>query len=155
MNQIKTKSTLLLACGFALAALPGAFAAHTPEHAKGSQEAMFKAMDTDGDGFVSRAEHAASGKQMFTDADTDHNGTVTLAEMTAACDKMKGDMPAKDAMSPAEMIKMHDQNGDGQVSADEQAAACDMMFAKMDTNNDGKLSQAECKAGHKMMKQGK
>lgn len=170
MNQIKTKSTLLLACGFALAILPGAYAGNAA--AKSSHEAMFKAMDTDGNGSVSRVEYAASGKQMFDNADTNHNGTVTLTEMTAACNLQASDMAMKadkpvtmdkalktdksmkanmDTMSPADMIKLHDQNSDGQLSAAEQKAGCDMMFDKLDTNKDDKLSLAECEAGRKMM----
>jgi Ca2+-binding EF-hand superfamily protein len=113
---------------------------------------MFKLMDIDGNGQISRAEYAASGKQMFADADTNHDGTVTLTEMTAACTKMKGDRPDHDQMSAAQMIKQHDTNMDGQLSAAEQAAGCDDLFAKMDTNSDGQLSQAEYMAGMKIMK---
>jgi len=149
MNQTKTQFTQILACGLALVALPCAFADQSGKH---SPEAMFKMMDTDGDGLVSRTEHAAHGKQMFIDADSNHDGMVTLTEMTAACAKMNGDMPDKDELSAAEMIKMHDTNMDGQLSAAEQTAGCDDMFAKMDTNGDGQLSQAEFKAGRKMMK---
>ena len=153
----KQNASLLLACGLALAALPCAFADHMREHS----DAMFKAMDTNGDSQVSRAEHAASALKMFTDADTNHDGMVTLAEMKAAYAKMKADMPAKtdkpmkEEMSAEEMIKMCDQNGDGQVSAAEHAANADAMFTKMDTDGDGFLSASEFSAGHASMMQDK
>jgi len=156
MTAIKTKISLVLACGLALVALPCAFAEH--HTGKNSAEDMFKAMDTNGDGLVSRAEHAAAAQKMFTDADTNHDGQLTLAEMQAVHATTKADMPdktdksAKDEMSTEEMFKMCDQNGDGQVSAAEHAAHADAMFTKMDKNKDGQLSQEECKAGHKMMK---
>lgn len=163
MNQFKNKTAIILSCGLALVALPRAFAEHTIEH---SADAMFKTADTNNDGKISRAEHAAHGKKRFTDADSNRDGTVTLAEMTAAQEKMKadqtmksdapkkGDKAGKDAgqeMSPAAMIKMHDANKNGQLSAAEQKAGCDAMFTKMDTNQDGSVSRDECKAGHKMM----
>ena len=144
MTAAKTKTSFILACGLALVALPCAFADHTDKHS----DAMFKAMDTNGDGQVSRAEHAASAQKMFADADTNHDGIVTLAEMEAVCTKMHADKPMKDEMSAAEMIKQCDQNGDGQVSAAEHAAHADAMFTKMDTDGDGFLSASECSAGH-------
>lgn len=148
MTAVKTKTSLILACGLALVALPCAFAGH-------SADAMFKSMDTNGDGKVSRAEHAASAKKMFTDADTNHNGQVTLAEMEACHAKMKADKPMKDGMSAAGMIKMHDKNGDGILSAAEQEAGCESMFAKMDTDGDSFISASECSAGHDKMKKDK
>jgi len=169
MNQIKTKSSILLACGLALVALPCAFAEDAIGH---SADAMFKAADSNNDGKLSRAEHAIHGKKVFTDTDTNRDGTVTLTEMTAAHAKMKTDMTmqtdatkkadqadrfanagkgAMDEMSPAAMIKMHDTNKDGQLSAAEQTAGCDAMFTKMDTNKDGSLSKDECKEGNKVM----
>lgn len=170
MYQIKPKSPLLLACGLALVLLPGAYAAHKPEHTQATHDAMFKAMDTNGDGQLSRTENAAGSAKMFTDTDTSHDGQVTLAEMTASHAKMAGDMPAKTdmpmkadkprtagngnmhGMSPADMIKSHDKNNDGQVSTAEHTKACDEMFTKMDANKDGWLSPAECVEGSKMMK---
>lgn len=49
-----------------------------------------------------------------------------------------------------------DTNKDGVVSREEFTAAhqarADKMFAKMDTNNDGKIDQAERQAGKEMMR---
>ena len=167
MNQIKTKSTLLLACGLALVALPGAFAAHPGDH---SPDAMFKAMDTNSDGKASRAEHAAAAQKMFTETDTNHDGRVALADTQAAHAKvqadhakmkadrpmntdmqMKSDKTMKMEMAAAEMIKKCDKNGDGEVSSEEHLTHADEMFTKMDTDGDGFLSGSECTAGHEAM----
>lgn len=161
MTSPKTKTSLILGCGFALVALPGAFAAHAGDH---SPDAMFQAMDTNSDGKASRAEHAASAQKMFTGADTNHDGLVTLAEMEAAHAKMqadhakmKADMPMKSdkpmmmEMSAAGMIKKCDKNGDGQVSTAEHVAHAGAMFTKMDTDGDGFVSASECTAGHEAM----
>ena len=150
MTTAKTKTSLIIACGLALAALPCAFATHTDEH---SADAMFKSMDTDGDGRVSRAEHAAGSQKMFMEADASHDGNISLAEMEAYQTKLKTDQPGKDEMSAGEIFKKCDKNQDGQVSEAEHAAHADKMFTKMDTDSDGFLTPTECAAGHdKMMK---
>lgn len=116
MNQTKNKTSLILACGFALAVLPGAFAAHTPEHAK----AMFKTMDANGDGQISPAEHVTGGKQMFADMDSDRDGFVTAAEMTAAHAKLKADL-AMPGTKPAKPVKSDpDLRRDDQEAGQEQ-----------------------------------
>lgn len=107
-----------------------------------------KLMDTDGDGMVSSAEHAAGAKTMFTQMDTNSDGKVTAAEMDAFhASKMagKGD---KMKMSSAEKIKKIDTDGDGSISAAEHDAGSAQMFTRMDANGDGNLTAAEMKAGH-------
>ncbi len=149
MTITKTKTSFIIACSLAVTVLPCAFAGHTGEH---SADAMFKSMDTDGDGRISRTEHAAGAKKMFDKMDANHDGIVTAAEMTA-CHDMDGDKSAKDEMSSAEKIKVIDTNGDGQLSRAEHDTGTDTMFTKMDTDADGFLSPTECAAGHeKMMK---
>jgi Ca2+-binding EF-hand superfamily protein len=135
-----TETSLIIACCVALAAMPCAFAEH-------STDAMFKSMDTDGDGRISRAEHAAGAKKTFDKMDANHDGIVTAAEMDASHD-MKTDKPEKKGMSSADKIKALDANGDGKLSRAEHEAGSDAMFTKMDANNDGFLSPAECTAGH-------
>ncbi|MDB6092621.1 MAG: Calcium-binding EF-hand-containing protein [Verrucomicrobia bacterium] len=143
----KSLPALIAACAFALLAVP-AFANDME-----SAEAKFKAMDTDGDGKISRAEHAVGAKMMFAKMDANNDGIVTADEMNAM-HAAKGDH-MKSEKSAAEKIHMIDANGDGQITADEHAAGSEAMFAKMDTDGDGYLSLSEMTAGHKMMKKDK
>jgi Ca2+-binding EF-hand superfamily protein len=136
--------SIVIACGLALCALPSAFAG--PDADK-----HFKMMDTNGDGKISRAEHAAGAKQMFAQCDANHDGVVTAAEMDAAM-AARGEKLAAGDKTSAEKIKEIDQNGDGKLTVAEHEAGTETMFNKMDKNGDGFLSKAECDEGMKLMK---
>lgn len=112
-------------------------------------------MDTNGDGKVSRAEHAAGAKMMFTECDANHDGIVTAAEMDTSAKAAKHDKHDKYEKTSAEKIKMIDQNGDGQLTAAEHETGADQMFAKADTDGDGSLSLEEVREGMKMKKKDK
>lgn len=143
----KNRTPLVLTCCLALVALPAAFAG-------GDSDKHFKMMDTNGDGKISRAEHAAGAKQMFLKCDANHDGVVTAAEMDAAA-AAQGEKPGKHDKTSAEKIQMIDQNGDGQLTTAEHEAGTETLFAKMDKDGDGFLSKEECEDGQKMMKKDK
>ena len=147
-TSVFSKLTALLACAGALVALPLARANN------GGAEAKFKAMDTDGDGRVSRAEHAAGARAMFEAMDTNHDGVVTADEMTAYKNS-KGEANRASEMSSSDKIKAVDEDGDGKLTAAEHEAKSTDMFTKMDTDGDGYLSLSEMTAGHEMMKKQK
>lgn len=111
----------------------------------------FSAMDTNHDGKVSAAEHAAGAKAMFEKMDANHNGKVTAAEMAAAHTAITGQAAKQSDMPAADKIKVIDADGDGALSAEEHAKGSASMFAKMDTNKDGLLSREEMAAGHAAM----
>ena len=120
--------------------------------AKGNPvEKEFTMMDTDKDGKVSAAEHAAGAKAMFEKMDANKDGKVTADEMTASHEAVTGAKAKKGDMSSADKIKMVDGNGDGVLTAEEHAKASADMFAKMDTDKDGFLSKKEMAAGHASM----
>jgi Ca2+-binding EF-hand superfamily protein len=148
----------------------GGFALATGAYAGGgSGQAEVKMMDTDGDGSISAAEHAAGAKKMFEMMDADGDGIVTAKEMEAAHKDMptaqrgsSGESDTQDASrlkgnsmhhdkSAATKIKMIDTDGDGTISAAEHEAGAKKMFEKMDKDHDGKLSAAEVQAGHDRM----
>jgi hypothetical protein len=53
-----------------------------------SASAKIKAIDTDGDGTITAAEHEAGSKKMFEKMDKDENGKLSAAELQAGHDKM-------------------------------------------------------------------
>ncbi len=53
-----------------------------------SASAKIKAIDTDGDGAITAAEHEAGSKKMFGKMDKDANGRLTAAEIQAGHDRM-------------------------------------------------------------------
>jgi Ca2+-binding EF-hand superfamily protein len=110
---------------------------------------MIKAMDTNHDGMVSAAEHAAYAKTQFDAMDTNHDSQVTVAEMDAArMAKLKLKTAVALIPSSATIIKPMDLNGDGMVSAEEHAAAAEKDFNTMDANHDGQLSADEMRIGY-------
>ncbi|MFT3914166.1 MAG: EF-hand domain-containing protein [Anaeromyxobacteraceae bacterium] len=142
----------------ALALLAGrpALAADPPDSGGKVHGSMLDRMDANGDGKVTRAEHAAAAKAMFEAMDADKDGKVTAAEMEAGHAKATGQKAAKGELSAAEKLKTVDANGDGVLTAEEHAAASERMFDAMDTDHDGSLSKAELSAGHeKLMHHGK
>jgi hypothetical protein len=109
----------------------------------------FKTMDTNNDGQISSAEHAAGVTKMFSSMDSNGDGFVTSTEMdtyastTSAADKsMRTKVPA------SEKISTMDTNGDGKLSLTEHDSGAASMFTKMDTDGNGNLSHAEMAKGH-------
>jgi hypothetical protein len=145
--------------GFGVASVAGLLFAATPALAGGDKAhgehkgmAAMQMMDTNGDGQLSRDEHAAGARKMFETMDGDKDGKVTATEMDAAHAQMAGkDMKKKGHMSAADKIKVVDTDGDGVLTAQEHATGATTMFDKMDTNKDGSVSKAEHEAGHKAM----
>jgi hypothetical protein len=111
----------------------------------------FGALDSDGNGMVSRAEFDASGERVFDD------GTKAVA--TAAAGKKAGKESADEAAARRDrapnrfalpsshsaegFLALFDGNGDGEVGRAEFDAARRQQFARTDTTADGALNQDE------------
>jgi hypothetical protein len=67
------------------------------DHHKMMEDAMFKKMDTNGDGYISKSEHDAVMDKMFHDADTNGDGKISKEEVMAY--KMKEKQEMKSTMS--------------------------------------------------------
>ncbi|MCC8364291.1 hypothetical protein LK996_14545 [Lysobacter sp. A6] len=122
-----------------------------------SGDDKFKMMDTNSDGQVSSAEHAAGVTKMFGEMDANKDGFVTAAEMDArhAMKADKGDMRGHDMKSSDKIAKM-DKDGDGKLSAAEHDAGAADMFKMADSDGNGMLSQSEMSSAHgKMMSKDK
>ena len=86
-----------------------------------ANEGNLQSMDTNKDGMVSAAEHAAGARQMFKEMDADTDGRVTATEMGAAHRSTSGDTMSP-AMSSAGKIRTIDADHDGVISAAEHDA---------------------------------
>jgi Ca2+-binding EF-hand superfamily protein len=111
----------------------------------------FKAMDANGDGKVTREEHAKAARGMFDKMDANRDGKVSASEMDGAHQAIAGNNPGRSELSSAEKIKAVDQDADGMLTAAEHAYGSRSMFEKMDLNHDGTLTPDEMAAGHAAM----
>lgn len=134
--------------------------------------ANFAKMDINKDGKLDAADREAKHKAHFDALDADKNGSISEAEFTAARQERmeKRGKPGEGHMGMDHkrmqghgkrgghqllrglmMLKMADANGDKAVTQAEMTALIDTHFAKADTNNDGKISNAEHVAARKAM----
>ena len=115
-------------------------------------DAEFKALDTNGDGKLTRAEVQAAiqkraaeaeamllqrQKQEFDKLDTNKDGRLTLAEYQAGTT-----ISAKENAADVRMAQL-DANKDGTITAAEFRALTLSQFDKLDKNKDGVLSPQE------------
>ncbi|MGN6512091.1 MAG: EF-hand domain-containing protein [Lysobacteraceae bacterium] len=123
------------------ATTPAAPAAATPAAPAAAPDvvppwlAALRAMDADGDGRISAAEHAAAARRMFAAMDRDGDGRVDLAELAAR----RGTTPERTAAA----LDAVDRDHDGGLDADEHAASTRAAFDAMDADHDGALTAAE------------
>jgi hypothetical protein len=101
-------------------------------------EARFEQLDTNKDGTVSKDEFVQKRAAHFDQADANKDGKLTQAERAAA----------HEARMKERMQKRADKHGDETLTREQMKAKTAEKFAKLDANNDGKLSSDELKRGH-------
>lgn len=96
---------------------------------------MFKALDADGDGAVSKEEFQAGHKDrpgMFTMLDADGDGAVSQEEF----------VNRREARRQAR-FKTLDRDSDGKLTQEEYSEHLAQVFESMDDDDDGKLTMEE------------
>lgn len=110
-------------------------------------DTRFKALDKDGDRFISRAEYDDSGARAFVHLDRNKDGKITQEDAGPA-DKQPRPrrrsligMPTSHTL--AGMLEIYDDDGDDVLSRAQYDAERAKVFAATDTNKDGKLDHDE------------
>lgn len=105
----------------------------------------FQQMDKNNDGQISRDEWVYKTK-LFDRLDEDKNSLLTREELSAAARRFhKGD---RKKPSREKLLQQMDKNNDGQISREEWTHKA-RGFERLDTNQDGLLTQEELKSGNR------
>lgn len=151
-----------------VAALPAfASAADEPAAPKPEHAALFKKLDADGDGQITKDEVPEEQRRLLERLIANHDGNkdgkLSAAEFSAGLseDRPRGDAPPPGApgrpgaggqgFSPEEFFKRIDRNGDGKVTLDEfpeeRRENFKQMLARADEDKDGAATLEEFKKG--------
>lgn len=147
MKTLVVASLLALAPMIALAGNDG--------HSPGGRGDMFKKLDTNGDGVVTKEEAQAAGAEgmakRFDAMDLNKDGQLTQDEIQQSREARRTAMKEKFAAD----FKAADKNGDGGLSKEEAAALPRIAqhFDQLDTNKDGVVTQEELQARHQQMRE--
>ncbi len=117
-------------------------------HDGGYADHMFKQMDVNNDGAISKKEFNTFHEKRFKEMDANHDGKVTREEMDAAMDKMRDQMRSQMREHFKQRFDETDANHDGALSKDEaqKMPMVSQHFDEIDANHDGKVTQDEIQA---------
>jgi Ca2+-binding EF-hand superfamily protein len=101
---------------------------------------MFKRLDLNNDGKITKAEASQARTKWFAMVDTNKDGTITQAEAQKGKEARKG-------QHIEEMFKRLDKNKDGRITKQESDLP-EKRFSKLDKNNDGAITKAEVRDAH-------
>ncbi|QDU38404.1 transaldolase/EF-hand domain-containing protein [Maioricimonas rarisocia] len=116
-----------------------------PDAAGRDGSAMFRQLDSDGDGFISKSEAPPRlNDERFRQMDADNDGKLSQKEMQRLFQGRRG--PGQNA-NRRDGLKALDRDGDGFLSKDEVPDRLRQRFDDIDTDADGKLSEEEIRNG--------
>jgi hypothetical protein len=121
--------------------------------------------DSDSNGAITLAEARAGAARMFAEADSNKDGRATHEEMMAYHGKIgdhrgggprggHGDHGGADGGRPGGPMHL-DADGDGALTLAETQSGIDAHFAKIDSNRDGSIDEAEMRAAHEAHRGGR
>lgn len=140
------KKTLAITLLTGLAFGPAAFA-QQPDGAAAARDRgakLLQRLDQDADGKISRQELQAHALERFDAADADKNGSVSREEISQLRSAKKAERQAKHAAR----MQAADKNADARWSMDELSKMPQRVFAKLDRDGDGMLTEQELQAHH-------
>lgn len=147
----RTTLAALLGSAALVVALPlAAQAERGGDHHGGMRGDHMKAMDSNGDGDISTAEVEAFQASIFAAADTNKDGSLTLAELNAHHEVMEAKRKAERQQA---MFAKLDTDGNGKVSTAEFASKPMRGMERFDTDGDGTVTEEEREAAHAKMKE--
>jgi Ca2+-binding EF-hand superfamily protein len=152
---MKVFSKLILAGSLACAA-PLVQACDVKHHGE-CGGSMFKEMDKNGDGAISKKEFDAYHSAQFKKLDLNHDGKITPEEMDAMHEKMADKCDVKSDKGHEGFDERFDEtdiNHDGALSKDEAEIGMPMLFKhfdEIDANKDGKITKEEVADSMKKM----
>lgn len=156
MIKHRKRTLLLSALALALAvspALAGGKEGREGKEKRGRKGGghMLAMMDMDRDGMVSKVEMLT----FFDAVDSNGDGLISKEEAMAHKERMKSEMKARreamKSMSPEERFNHMDKNGDGSLDANEFRGP-QPMFEKIDVDGNGSLSPKELSQAKGKMK---
>ena len=119
-----------------------AFGSHGNHKMGGPGKNIFKKLDLNKDGVITRQEAQEARAQRFGKIDADGDGTVTVAEIDKAIEKKLRRMQVR---LRYKMLSRLDSDGDGQVTKEEFDAKPMRFFDRADRNGDGQVTKQEAR----------
>lgn len=109
---------------------------------------LMEKLDANLDGVLT-ADETRMSQDMFSNGDTDSNGELTIEEMEEMLSKgppamgsVMGGSGGMGQLDIASILDQEDTDEDGSISIEETSLP-NQLFSTIDTNQDGKISQAE------------
>ncbi|MEM6649782.1 MAG: hypothetical protein AAF603_05985 [Pseudomonadota bacterium] len=105
--------------------------------------------DLNGDGKVSRDEMLTSANARFTDTDINQDGYLTKEEIKAAGEENRKKRIGRRGDRQENRFAEADMNDDGQLSLQETTDQAIKRFEKLDSDNNGQLTEEEMRSARK------